>query len=80
MYVEIFAVAALLIFVYIYRRNNGENSYKFIAGTVSNAYERFAPYSFKIVREKAKELGQEYTTRQYVIQVALFGIISAFVS
>ncbi len=80
MYVEIFAVAALLIFVYIYRRNKGENSYKFIAGTVSNAYERFAPYSFKIVREKAKELGQEYTTRQYVIQVALFGIISAFVS
>ena len=31
MYVEIFAVAALLIFVFIYRKNKGDNSYKFIA-------------------------------------------------
>ena len=30
MYIEIFVVAAILVFVYIYRKNTGDNSYKFI--------------------------------------------------
>ena len=80
MYLEIFIVAFILLFVYIYRKNTGNNSYKFIAKTVGNTYEKYAPYSFKVVREKAKELGQEYTTRQYIIQVALFGTVAAFVA
>ncbi len=39
---------------------------------VNGIYEKYAPYSFKTVREKAKELGQEYTTRQYVGQITMF--------
>ncbi len=80
MYIEIFVVVAIFIFVYIYRRNTGNNSYKFIVKTIGNTYEKYAPYSFKVVREKAKELGQEYTPRQYLIQVIIFGIVAAFVS
>lgn len=80
MYIEVFIIAAILIFVYIYRRNTGNNSYKFIARTVGNTYEKYAPYSFKVVREKAKELGQEYTSRQYLIQVVLFGVVAAFIA
>ena len=80
MYIEILIVALILIFVYLYRKNSGNKSYKFLARTFGGAYEKYAPYSFKVVREKAKELGQEYTTRQYVIQVAIFGIGAAFVS
>ena len=80
MYIEIFIVALILGFVFIYRKNTGNNSYKFITKTVGNTYEKYAPYSFKVVREKAKELGQEYTTRQYIIQIALFGSVAAFVA
>lgn len=80
MYIEIFIVAFILGFVFIYRKNTGNNSYKFIAKTVGNTYEKYAPYSFKVVRAKAKELGQEYTTRQYIIQIALFGSVAAFVA
>ncbi len=80
MYLEIIVVALILVFIFIYRKNTGDNSYKFIVKTVGRTYERYAPYSFKVVREKAKELGQEYTPRQYAIQVALFGIVAAFVS
>ena len=43
-------------------------------------YDKFAPYSFKIVREKTKELGQEYTPRQYLIQVIIMGAFAAVVS
>ena len=80
MYIEIFIIVAILLFVFIYRKNTGTNSYKFIAKTIGNTYEKYAPYSFKVVREKAKELGQEYTPRQYLIQVIIFGIAAAFVS
>ena len=80
MYIEIFIVAAIIVFVFIYRKNVGDNSYKFIARNVGSAYEKVSPYSFRVVREKAKELGQEYTTRQYVIQVVTFATVGAFIS
>ncbi len=80
MYIEIIIVGIIILFVFVYRNNTGNNSYKFIAKNVGSAYERFSPYSFRVVREKAKELGQEYTTRQYTIQVVVFGVVAAFVS
>ena len=80
MYIEIFIVIAIFGFVYFYRKNTGETSYKFITKSIANTYEKYAPYSFKVVREKAKELGQEYTSRQYAVQVAIFGVAAAFVS
>ena len=80
MYVEIIVIAVILLFVYIYRKNTGTSSYKFIVNTLGNTYEKFSPYSFRVVQEKAKELGQEYTSRQYAIQITLYGIVAAFVA
>jgi len=80
MFIEIFIVAAIIAFVYIYRKNSGNKSYKFITNSVGEAYNKFSPYSFKVVREKAKELGQEYTIRQYTTQVIIFAVAAAFVS
>ena len=80
MYIEILLIAAILVFVYLYRKNTGDNSYKFIVKTIGNTYEKYAPYSFKIVREKAKELGQEYSNKKYITQVIFFGVGAAFVS
>jgi hypothetical protein len=79
-YIEILIVAVIIVFVYLYRKNTGDNSYKFIARTIGSTYEKYAPYSFKVVREKAKELGQEFTTKQYIAQAAVFSIGAAFVS
>lgn len=77
---EIFIAGFLLLFMVVYRMNTGDNFYKFISKAFSDVYNKYAPYSFKMVREKTKELGQEYTTRQYIIQIAIFaggaGIIS----
>ena len=80
MYFEIFIVAAIVVFVYFYRKNTGNTSYKFISKSMSSTYEKYAPYSFKVVREKAKELGQEYTSREYAVQVAIFGVAAAFIA
>ena len=72
MYIEILVVLFIIIFMVLYRKNTGGKFYKYISNGVSDVYDKYAPYSFKMVREKTKELGQEYTPRQYLIQIALF--------
>lgn len=70
----------LAIFVLAYRYNTGDNVYKFFSDTVSNVYNTYAPYSFREVREKTKELGYEFTARQYLTQVGLIGGAAGFIS
>ena len=77
---ELVILLVIAIFVITYRKNTGENVYKFFVSQVSNTYEKYAPYSFKTVREKTKELGQEYTPRQYTVQVVLFAGIAGGIS
>ena len=65
-------IAFILMFVVVYRRNSGQNVYKYIANKAGYLYNKFAPYSFRVIRQKVKELGQEYTTKQYAIQIVAF--------
>ena len=69
---ELLILLIITIFIMIYRENPGENVYRFFVTKVSSVYDKYAPYSFKVVHEKTKELGQEYTPRQYTTQVLLF--------
>ena len=68
------AIALILIFILIYRKNAGQNVYKYIVTGASNVYNKYAPYSYKKVREKVKELGQDYTPKQYTTQVLIFAV------
>ena len=77
----VFLIATLIIiFIIIYRSANGENVYKYVSDKTSFIYEKVAPYSFKTIREKVKELGQEYTTRQYIIEIVGFATIAGVIS
>ena len=69
----LFLLIVIAVVVLLYRNYKGQNVSKFITEQVQAVYDRFAPYSFKVVREKTKELGQEYTARQYLIQVLIMG-------
>ncbi len=77
---ELILWIAIAIFVLAYRYNTGDNVYKFFADTVANVYNTYAPYSYKEVKEKTKELGYEYTPRQYLVQVILLGGFAAIIS
>ncbi len=70
---ELFILIAIALFVMMYRGYSGKNATRFINDQVTTLYDKFAPYSFKKVREKTKQLGREYTPRQYIIQCALIG-------
>ena len=77
-FVMFVVITLIALFIVIYRNNNGQNVYKYISDQAIGLYDKYAPYSFKNIREKVKELGQEYTTKQYVIQIIVFSV-SAFV-
>ena len=68
------AIAFITVYVILYRKNKGEKFSTYVTEQIGVLYEKYAPYSFKEVRGKVKELGQEYTTKQYALQVAIFGI------
>ena len=69
---EILLVGFVILFVVVYRSSNGENLYKFVSTQATNVYDKYAPYSYKVMRTKIKELGLEFTPRQYITQIVLF--------
>ncbi len=73
-------IALVMIFIIVYRKNAGQNVYKYIITNASNVYNKYAPYSYKKVREKVKELGQDYTPKQYTTQILIFAVAAFGVS
>jgi hypothetical protein len=69
---EFILIGIILVFVMTYRNSSGEGVYNFAKQQVTVAYDKYAPYSYKVMREKIKELGLEFTPRQYMIQAILF--------
>ena len=65
-------VAILIIFIIIYRSGMGEQAYKFINIQGNRLYSKVAPYTYKEIRKKIRELNQDYTLQQYIGQVVLF--------
>lgn len=76
---EFILITVILVFVVTYRNSSGEGLYKFFQNQVTTAYDTFAPYSYKVMREKIKELGLEYSTRQYILQIVAFAVVAGVV-
>ena len=77
---EFVIILIVVLFVALYRQSNGTSVYKFVVDNVETVYEKYAPYSFKVVREKCKEMGLEYNTRQYTTQVIIFAVLAFVIS
>ena len=73
-------ISFIIIFVMAYRFNTGDNVYKFISKQTNILYDKYAPYSYKEIRKKVKDLVQDYTKKQYTIQIAVFAITAAVIS
>ena len=69
---EFILIGIILVFVITYRNSSGEGIYKFVKEQSTIIYDTYAPYSYKVMREKIKDLGLEYTTRQYTLQALAF--------
>ena len=70
---ELIIFLFITVFVLSYRFNTGDNVYKFMGESISNIYNTYAPFSFQEVSKKIKELGQNYTAKDYAAQVLIIG-------
>lgn len=77
---ELVILIALVVFVFIYRKSPGNKPYKYMAESARGLYSKVAPYSYKVVKAKAKELGQDFTKRQYLFQILIFGGLGAAIA
>ena len=65
---------AILIFIVIYRSNTGEQAYRFVSVQTGKLYSKVAPFTYKEIRKKIKDLKQDYTLQQYLGQVVIFAL------
>ncbi len=71
----VFAIVAIIfIFLVIYRSQVGEQAYQFVSSQSRRLYSKVAPYTYKEIRKKIKELKQDYTVQQYIGQVIIFAV------
>ena len=77
---EFFIILLIVAFIVFYRKSNGDSVYKFVKTSIGNVYDKYAPYSFKVVREKCKEMGLDYNKKQYTIQVIIFAGVALVIS
>src|SRR5574344_2374832 len=72
---ELILLFIIAIFAISYRGNHNNDAIgtaKYISGSIKDIYDKFAPYSYKQMRNKIKSLGEDYTPKQYVSQAVLF--------
>jgi hypothetical protein len=77
---EIILIGIIIIFIVSYRTKKGESVYKFISQQAIGTYKKIEPYSFKVMRDKVKRLGLEYTPKQYLFQIILFAGLAGIIS
>ena len=68
---------AIALFVIIYRKNDGtETFYNTVKKQFGGLYQKYAPYSYQEISKKMKDLKQDYTIKDYAIQVVIIGGIA----
>ena len=67
------AIALIILFIIIYRKNNGIHVYKYITGQVSDAYNKAIPYSYKKVKELASKMGYDYSIKKFTTEALIMG-------
>ena len=66
-------IGLILLFLIIYRKNNGVHVYKYVTTQVSQTYNKFMPYSFKTVRDAAKKMGYDYSAKRFTTEAIIMG-------
>ena len=70
---ELVLLLAIAGFVILTWTGNRAKTAKEAANKATEIYEKYAPYTFKQVTQKTKELGFQYTKQQYLVQIILIG-------
>ena len=77
----VFIISGLiLIFIVIYRNTSGKNMSKYLSESLGPVYDKISPYSYKMIRQKIKEMGQDYTPQKYLSQIVIFATVAGVIT
>ena len=68
------------IFIIAYRSKKNESVYKYLSEEGKLLYDRLAPYSYKVIRAKVKDMKQDYSVNEYIKQIVIFAGFAGIVS
>ena len=74
------SITFIAVFIITYRSKKGEKFYEYVTSQLNVVYEKIAPYSYKEMRKKVKDLKADYTPKQYLMQVVLFAGVAGGIS
>ena len=77
------SIIALLIIgfgILFYFKQGDTAMHKFVIDSAMDVYDKYSPYSFRQIRQKVKSMGQEYTPKEYLIQIAIFAGMSFIIT
>ena len=80
---ELVLLIIIAIFAIVYRLNDNQTvagTTKYISSQAKEIYDKVAPFSYKQMRAKIKELGEDYTPREFARQIALFAGLASVIS
>ena len=72
---ELVLLLLIAIFAIAYRSSQNQTvagTTKYLSGQAKDLYERIAPFSYKQMRSKIKDLGEDFTPKQFARQILLF--------
>jgi len=77
--VEFVIVGIILMFVLMYRKNPGDGVFDFFKKQFSLIYKHYAPYSYQVMSKKIKDLGLNYSHKQYMFQIIIFSTVAGLI-
>ena len=80
---ELVLLLLIAAFAISYRSNHSasvKGTAKYLTDNVKGVYDKFAPYSYKQMREKIKDLGEDYTTKKYISQALMMAGFAAVIA
>jgi hypothetical protein len=80
---ELVLLLIIATFAIIYRSNQNQTvagTTKYISNQAKEIYEKVAPFSYKQMRSKIKELGEDYTPKEFARQILIFAGLASVIS
>jgi len=77
---SIIALAFFAFGLLFFFKKGDDSMHEYVKGQFSSVYGKYAPYSFSQIRAKVKEMGQEYSKKEYLGQIAIFASMAFGIS
>ena len=80
---ELALLFLLAIFAIAYRSSQNQTvsgTTKYLTSQAKDIYDRIAPFSYKQMRAKIKEMGEDYTVKEYARQILIFAGLASVIS